>query len=146
MQNPATRVDFYVLETADEAARLRFACRLIEKAYKLQHRIYAHTGSAQQSKQLDDLLWSFRDLSFVPHGVQGEKDAAEAPVVIGHEMPDNGKTDVLINLADEAPAGYDRFKRVIEVIDASETGRNAGRARFGQYRNSGLEPETHKIN
>ena len=35
----APRVDFYVLASDDPAARLRFACRLVEKAWLKSHRV-----------------------------------------------------------------------------------------------------------
>ena len=52
------RVDFYVLAAADATARLRFACRLAEKAYRLGHRVHLHAGSPGQAAAL-----SFRKLS-----------------------------------------------------------------------------------
>jgi len=36
---PAPQVDFYVLPGSDDGARLRFACRLTEKAWAKRHRV-----------------------------------------------------------------------------------------------------------
>ena len=35
-----TKVDFYILPSADPSARLDFACKLTEKAWRMGHRIY----------------------------------------------------------------------------------------------------------
>ena len=57
-----TQVDFYVLKDDSALNRVQFACRLADKAYRLGHRVYIHTESAQQTRQLDDLLWTFQSL------------------------------------------------------------------------------------
>src|ERR1700712_2443607 len=68
--NPdALRVDFYVLAEATAAGRLKLACRLAEKAYlAAQVALVWHTDP-RELKELDDLLWTFMDGSFVPHDV-----------------------------------------------------------------------------
>ncbi len=63
-----TKVDFYILPSADPAARLDFACKLTEKAWRMGHRIYLHCSDAAQRDALDARLWAFKGESFVPHG------------------------------------------------------------------------------
>ena len=64
-----TKVDFYLLSGVGQDARETMACKLIDKAYQLQHKIYVHTESQQDAKRLDDLLWTFRPGSFIPHSI-----------------------------------------------------------------------------
>jgi len=64
-----TQVDFYILSDETGTARALLACRLTEKAWKQGHRVYINTASPQQLADLDDLLWTFRAGSFIPHGV-----------------------------------------------------------------------------
>ena len=93
-----TEVDFYILNNDDALQRARFACRLADKAYKLGHRVYIHTESAQQTNQLDDLLWTFQQNSFVPHCVF-DGDDRHTPVQLGHDAEPDASHAVLINLA-----------------------------------------------
>jgi len=139
------RVDFYVLAAADSEARLRFACRLTEKAYALKTRTYAHVPTAAQARQFDEMLWTFRAGSFVPHELAASSTAAQAPVRIGHADNCEPDGELLINLADTIPTFFDRFVRVAEIVDASEAGRRHGRERFAFYRDNGYTPNTHKI-
>jgi DNA polymerase-3 subunit chi len=142
----ATRVTFYVLDAADPAARLPFACRLAEKAWKLGNRIHAHLGSDVDAARLDDLLWTFRQGSFVPHELVAAGTAAPAaPVTISADASLAPAADVLINLADDVPDGFDRYPRVAEIIDGSEASRLAGRRRLRRYQDAGLAPETHAV-
>jgi len=145
-----TRVSFYVLAGADAGSRLGYACRLAEKAYKLQHRIHAHAADRGMAQSLDELLWTFRQGSFVPHEVLAPGGQPPvAPVTIGAADPKDQveppAADLLINLATEVPPFYGRFPRIAEIIDGSPAGREAGRARHRFYREQGLEPETHEV-
>lgn len=145
----ATRVSFYVISATDAGSRLGFACRLVEKAYKLRNQIHAHAADASMAKSLDDLLWTFRQGSFVPHELLGPRsEAGIAPVTIGSaDAPGNEPpaADLLVNLANEVPAFFDRYPRVAEIIDGSPEGREAGRARHRFYRDHGIHPETHEV-
>lgn len=139
----APRIDFYVLGEAGHEARLRFACRLAEKAYGLRNRVHALAADERQAAELDELLWTFRAGSFVPHGVGEPQD--ELPVTVSWRFPEQLGGELLLNLQDEVPACFDRFARVAEIVDASDAGRAAGRRRFAFYRDNGYAPETHSI-
>jgi len=143
----ATRVDFYVLAATGPNNRLKFACRLTEKAYGLQHGVYAHTESQEEAAQLNELLWTFRQGSFIPHQLLSDNDADDdrTPVKIG--TPDNARTagELLINLSSGAPAFATSYDRVAEIVDGGESSRQAGRERYRQYRAMGLDPVTHNI-
>lgn len=62
-----TRVDFYVLSDGGDQYRAVFACRLAEKALGHGMGIYIHTDGAAETGRIDQLLWTFRDGSFLPH-------------------------------------------------------------------------------
>jgi DNA polymerase-3 subunit chi len=141
-----TRVDFYILAASEPASRLQFACRLTEKAYNLQHKVYAHTASAADAQRLDEMLWTFSQGSFVPHQILGGADEERAPVNIGMAELCKDSGDLLINLTNETPDFVSNFARVAEIIDGQDESRQAGRERFKQYRELGLEPVTHNIN
>ena len=46
-----TRIDFYILPQTAERERALFACRLAEKAWLQDYRIYIHTGSAAAARE-----------------------------------------------------------------------------------------------
>lgn len=137
-----TRVDFYILEGARAEARTRFACRLADKAYQLGNRVYVHTGGPGQSERFDELLWTLRQDSFVPHELANDQ-ARDCPVLIGHDFEPADDRQVLINLCEEVPFFFSRFERVIEIVD--EGGRDGARTRFSWYRDRGYALEHHRI-
>lgn len=140
-----TRVSFYLLGSDDPRARLMFACRLTEKAWHLGNRVHALAASTQMAGELDELLWTFRQGSFVPHALQPVDGEDYPPVTIGVDGGASPAADLLINLADVAPASCSSWPRIAEIIDATPAGREQGRERFRAYRQQGLDPETHTV-
>ncbi len=142
-----TRVDFYVLQAGAEQQRALFACRLTEKAWRLGHRIYVHTPSPGDTRRVDELLWTFRDGSFLPHlaldDLPSEDPDAETPVLIGHADEPGPDHDLLVNLSHEVPLFFSRFERVAEIV-AAESAETA-RDRFRFYRDRGYELNTHRL-
>ena len=53
--------------------------------------------------------------------------------------------DLLVNLSARLPAGFDRFARIAEIIDADPERRRLGRERFKSYRDHKLPLETHQL-
>ncbi len=143
-----TQVDFYILQ--NNAGREQFACRIVEKAYRLGHRIYMHTHNAQQAARLDQLLWTFSQGSFIPHSIDGQSPTPPPPVLIGHtaelQNPEHAhEHEVLINLAEDIPLFFSSFKRVAEVIDQQPENKISGRERYRFYRDRGYTLENHNI-
>jgi DNA polymerase-3 subunit chi len=139
------RVDFYVSAESGEAARLRLACRIAEKAYLAQQRVVVLCDATLLPK-VDDLLWTFGDGSFVPHDTVTTAAApVEAPVALTTGAFPASHTDILINLGNTVPAGFESFARVAEFLDARPEVRTAGRDRFKIYRANSIEPQTHNI-
>lgn len=140
------RIDFYLLPGADVHQRHVTACKLIEKAYRQGHRVYLRTASPEETQLLDNLLWTFRQGSFVPHEVAGPPAApAEVPVLLGHGPAPLAMSDVLVNLGTQVPEDYARFGRVAEFIDEDAAVKRAGRARYKVYKEAGHVPETIKL-
>jgi DNA polymerase-3 subunit chi len=143
------QVDFYVLPGDDPAVRLRFACRLVEKAWLKCHRVRVQFEPGGDLDAFDRMLWTFSDRAFVPHRRAGRTDDAPAPapaavVIADTDQADAADGDVLVNLAAAQPA-TGNWSRIAEVIDADARRRSMGRERFRAYREQGLEPQTHDM-
>jgi DNA polymerase III subunit chi len=143
---PAPRVDFYVSAETGEAARLRLACRIAEKAYLAKQKVVVLCDDAEVLRRFDELLWTFGDGSFVPHDTvtaSGAPCAAAVALTTG-PLP-AGHADVLLNLGASVPESFDQFARVAEFLDARPEVRAAGRDRFKAYRGRSIEPQTHNV-
>ncbi|HLT91691.1 MAG TPA: DNA polymerase III subunit chi [Woeseiaceae bacterium] len=141
-----TRIDFYLLAQAGESTRDRFACRLAEKAYRLRHSVHIQAADRPRAAELDELLWTFRDGSFVPHELIDSSDApVEAPVTIGCTDAGLRPADLLINLTDALPPALDSFPRVAEIVTSDEDRKQRSRTLFAEYRSRGHTLEVHEL-
>ena len=142
------QVDFYVRpETSPDALEV-FACRLVEQVWRRGHHVLVLAGSDAAARRLDDLLWTFREESFVPHRRIGAGDPSAAPaaepVIVATPGVWDGALDVVLNLGPSVPGEAARAARIAEVVPAGGAGRDAGRARYREYRDRGFELRTHR--
>lgn len=140
-----TEVDFYVLAPRARGNRFSLACRLAEKAYSQQRRVLVYTESEEESRHMDRLLWTFREGSFIPHGLLQQADTDLTPVLIGHLDDPAGEHDVLINLSSRLPPFFSRFQRLAETLDQTPELLTAGRERFRHYKERGYPLNHHDI-
>jgi DNA polymerase-3 subunit chi len=142
-----TQVDFYILNDSQSGALPLFTCRLTEKAYRQGHQVYIHTESDAQLRQLDDMLWTFRDGSFLPHRIHeaAPDSAGDQPILLGLAAEPEGPGDVLLNLAEEVPAFFSRFNRVAELVGGTDKQVAAARVRYRFYKDRGYTLNTHNL-
>ncbi|MDH5183717.1 MAG: DNA polymerase III subunit chi [Gammaproteobacteria bacterium] len=138
-----TRIDFYILADSSGDNRELYACRIAEKAYQMGRHVFMHSESVEQSQRIDEMLWSFRAGSFIPHDRHSNNNTTA--VTIGHDVEPIDNTDVLINLAQTAPVFFSRFERVAEIVDQAPQHKDSARERFRFYRDRGYELQHHNI-
>ena len=114
--------------------KVAYACRLLRKAVASQARVVV-TGPAELLHRLDLALWTFSPLDFVAH-CMGDSPAqvlAASPVVLVESVLATPHQQVLLNLSDRVPDGFERFERLIEVVTEDADDRNGARDRWRHY-------------
>ena len=141
------QVDFYILGNVDKIAKLKFACRIAQKAYAQGLKVYLQTESRQQSEELDALMWTFSQASFVPHTLSDDIGNCweSYPVQLGSVLESNKDADVLVSLIEDIPKACAQFRRIVDLITDSPSEKASGRKRYRHYRSLGIEPNTHLI-
>lgn len=145
------QVNFHILENEDYNGKLRYACRLVREAYDQGMKVSIRTSNTDQSNQLDAMLWTFSQGSFIPHTIAGPKrlDWDDYPVQLGEhvgEGPHEDETaDMLINLCQQPEPCPEQFARVDEVVCSDPVDKQAARDRFRGYRSQGIEPGARRI-
>ena len=134
-------ISFYILPTQSQHERLLFACKLIEKAYRSGCFCYVLTDTAGQSQQIDNLLWTFRAGSFIPHQLYTGDIPATEQVLIGSLSAPAQWQKTVINLSSQCA----NAERVLEILDNSEATKAVGRDRYRYYKEAGHTLNTHKM-
>lgn len=138
-----TRVGFYVVQRAGEEERLQVAARLADKAFGRGHRVFINAVDESQARRLDELLWSFRPASFLPHALHGMEHSERVAIGWGQDPGDHN--DLLINLQLDIPAFFSRFQRVAEVVTQDDSSLTALRQSWKFYRDRGYQLEKHDL-
>jgi len=138
-----TLVGFYVMQTSDPGQRLRVAARLADKAFQRGHRIFINATDEAQATEINELLWSFRPASFLPHGLHGQEHCET--IAIGWGQEPNNHNDLLINLQLEIPSFFSRFARVAEVVTQEPDSLAALRKSWTFYKERGYQLEKHDL-
>jgi DNA polymerase III subunit chi len=139
-------ISFYLLPTSSGQDRDLYVCKLIEKAYRHGDYPFVLTGSPEHSQKIDDLLWTFRPGSFIPHQTYtGELPEFKQVILIGAAQPPDSRGNIIINLSPECPVAFLTAQRILEVIENNEEAKASGRNRYRHYQQAGLEIVTHNI-
>ena len=131
------------------AERSSYLCRLVRKARRSGARLVI-TGERAQLDQLDRLLWTFDPLEFLPHW-KGRSAAdlpprlADTPTLLLDQVQDVPQAQVLINLREQVPPGFESFGRVIEIVSRDGPDRDAARERWRTYAAAGHPIERHEV-
>ena len=126
----------------------RQICEMAAGYYEQQRKALIAAADAAQARRLDDLLWSWRQESFVPHlcvDALKEEDApllAQMPVLI---TSGGANPSAIPNLLLADPWPVERlggFEEIVDfVIDDDEPAKAEARRRFRRYREAGLDPQ-----
>ena len=140
-----TRVDFYILPDDSSRNLEVFACRLTEKAYAQGMKVYINTQSDQQTQSLNDLLWTFKQESFLPHEIAVDGSSADAPIIVGNGVEPEQSNGLLINLAQDVPLFFSQFERLAELVNQNEQIKQNGRERFRFYKDREYQINSHDM-
>lgn len=138
----ASRVEFRV-GIADLQG---YACGLLRAAAAKGARLVVR-ADAEAISGLDDRLWTFSQLDFLPHCRAGDPLEARCPVVLtaADDLADLGGRDCLVNLASTPVTGCEAMARVIELVGSAEADKAAGRRRWRAWRDAGVQPTTMEV-
>jgi len=137
-----TQIEFHF----NTRERLQYTCRLLRKAHAQALRVGV-VGSEASLRQLDVALWSFSESDFLPHcNASDDPQVQEASPIRLHSDPARLKgMDVLVNLGDEVPQGFETFARLVEIVASDEHGRMTARQRWRHYTAEGYALKQHDL-
>jgi DNA polymerase-3 subunit chi len=128
MAASACEVWFYHLERTSLDRALP---ELLEKTLAKGWRAVVRAKDPDRIEHLDGWLWSYRDETFLPHGLADEPHATRQPVLLttGFETPNGAQALFLID--DAEPGALEGFERCLFLFDGQDAAAvGAARARW----------------
>ncbi|MBC7599148.1 MAG: DNA polymerase III subunit chi [Polaromonas sp.] len=126
--------------------KLAYGCRLLRKAWGSGARVVV-TAEPETLERLDLMLWTFSALEFVPHCrlTASAATLAASPVLLAPTLADCPHHEVLVNLGQDVPPGFERFERFIELVTVADADRAAARNRWKHYTDRGYAMKPHDL-
>ena len=131
---------FYILDSDDDINYC--TCKIIKKFYEEGKKILVSSKNSILIDDLNKLLWTFEQLSFIPHSTSKDYDSL-TPVLLtetGYKNDSIIKKDynIFINLDDEVKTDYHNYEIVIELVSGNEHQKNLAREKYLYYKNNRL--------
>jgi DNA polymerase-3 subunit chi len=114
---------------------------LLEKSLARNWRVVVQTSSADRSAFLDGHLWTFRADSFMPHGMDDDKFAAEQPILITAAGGNANRATVRFLVDGAEPPDLSGYERVVFMFD----GHDEGQLTFARGQWKKLKGEGHSL-
>lgn len=126
--------------------RLDYACRLLRKVVGNGASAIV-TAWPRMLQQFDQLLWTFSPTDFIPHCLfnAGKSQLSASPIILATSIESVPHHAVLLNLGEQVPQGFERFKQVIELVTSDEQDRKTARGRWKQYSDAGHTMKLHDL-
>lgn len=108
---------FYHLE---QAPLERALPQLLEKTLERGWKAVVEVGSNERLEVLDTTLWTYRDDSFLPHGVSGGEMDMHQPVVLtgGDSNPNQAQIRFFVDRA--KPNDHKGYERLVYMFDGHD--------------------------
>ena len=117
---------------------------LLEKTLERGKRALVRSTDADLLGRLDERLWSWREESFLAHGLSGEPMSPRQPILLTTGEENENGADFLFVL-DEPPAGLERFERCVLMFSGNdEAGLNRARGLWKSWKSAGATVAYHQ--
>ena len=125
--------------------KLHFACNLARRAFDDGRKLVVYAPSPKLADEFDRLLWTFSQLSFVPHVKSSHPLAADTPILIASDDTHLPHHEALLNISDEPPPFFSRFDALREVVSSDLEDRARARERVKFYKARGFDVQTRDM-
>ena len=102
------------------------------------YRIVLMAGSTERVEHLNQLLWTYDDASFLPHGSARDGNAPRQPIFLTVAEGNPNQADMLVLVDGVRAADPGAYKRVCDMFDGNdETAVEAARQRWREAKLAG---------
>ncbi|MEQ1788981.1 MAG: DNA polymerase III subunit chi [Rickettsiales bacterium] len=131
-----TAIQFYHLTATPLERALP---KLLERALSGGYRVCLVANSDARVEQLNQLLWTYDAVSFLPHGSDKDEQPEIQPILLSTNAEPLNDAKLLL-ITDGRSAGDEKFERVLDIFDGNDPQATvAARNRWAEYKKLGHE-------
>jgi DNA polymerase-3 subunit chi len=94
--------------------------QLLEKTLERGWRAVVESGSRERAEALDSALWTYRDDSFLPHGLAGEESDALQPIVLTTDGTNPNGATVRFFVDRAVPQSSEGYQRLVYMFSGHD--------------------------
>ncbi len=130
-----TTIQFYHLTATPLERALP---KLVEKAYGAGHRILIIDSVPERLDVLNQVLWTYSTLTFLPHGSTKEPQPEEQPILLAPAIENTNHAEILLVADGTMVSKENNFTRILDIFDGNDKeALEKARNRWKNYQNSG---------
>ena len=137
-----TRIEFFF----NVEDKLQKIVELSLNAVSKGRRLFLFTPDATAAERLEHFLWTHPATGFLPNCRAESVLAGQTSLIVGWHTEPLPHNDILVNLQNQYPPFFSRFRRLIELVGLDETDKKQARDRYRFYRDRGYEIRTFDAN
>lgn len=90
---------------------------LLERSLARNWRVVVESGAPEQLEEIDNLLWTYREESFLSHGLDGHEFASEQPILLTSTDANANGAHIRFLVHDAALPGDLNYERLVLLFD-----------------------------
>ncbi len=124
-------------------------CKIVKKYYEVGNRILISSQNSVIIKNINKLLWTFEQLSFIPHSTNDEYDPLTSVLLFDTNYINDSilKNDynVFINLDDKVKTDYHNHEVIVELVSSNEEQKKIAREKYLYYKKNKLDAKHENL-
>ncbi len=104
-----------IIYIADEADFAKVLPKALEAIIAKQNRVLVYCADKKRLGELDNYLWSFEQLSFLPHVTEDDELQEETPILLAGTFEKANNRNVVVALEPKFHEEFKRFERMVYV-------------------------------
>lgn len=99
------------------AAPNKVLSKLIETVWLRSNKILIYCEDQKRLAEFDNILWTYEQLSFLPHVLEDDELASKTPIVLASKQNNLNNANILVCLEPKLPEFAFDFEKVIYMYD-----------------------------
>tara|TARA_B100001173_G_C15758334_1_gene449825 strand:- start:275 stop:673 length:399 start_codon:yes stop_codon:yes gene_type:complete len=124
-------------------------CKIVKRYYKEDYRIMILSSDLGLINDIDKLLWTFEQISFIPHCIQSNYDPDASVLLCEKEISsktiDYSTYKIVINLNNEELSKTMSFEKIIEFVLPDDDQKLFSRKKYLAYKENNIDVNHERI-
>ena len=95
--------------------------KLIETVFSKGNKVLVFCENLQEISELDNLFWTYEQLSFLPHLVDGENSEEDTPIIISTKSASKNNANILALGSLILPNEFENFSKILVMYQINDS-------------------------